>query len=315
MENPYARSAEPAAAPSTPEGQRLADYEAAIGPNSGYYLKYFEQFDGGESKVSWHWPAFFVSSWWWLYRKMWLWGILTLVWPWIVFFVIAIAAGVSASASKSAPIAVIAIGAILMIVPYFVLPIFANALYWRHVNGLIQRLPKSIASVPEKRIARLERNGGTGVGPMIAVMVGGGFVMTFFIGIVAAISIPAYQDYSLRSQVTEGLNLAAAVKAEVAEYYAQKGTWPDQADLGFEPPSGKFVTEVAASGGSVVITYGNAVNQKLQGQRLAIIPGVDSQGNIVWACGFRALPEGVESAGGPYGSDVEGKYLPAACRE
>src|SRR6188474_574688 len=49
----------------------------------------------------------------------------------------------------------------------------------------------------------------------------------FFVGgILAAIAIPAYQDYSIRAQVTEGLNLAAAVKAAVAETFAQSGTWP-----------------------------------------------------------------------------------------
>jgi type IV pilus assembly protein PilA len=309
MENPYSHA--PAAAPSTPEGQRLADYEAAIGPNSGYYLKYFEQFDGGESKASWHWPAFFVNSWWCLYRKMWLPGILLLLWPWILAFVLSIAFAIT----QPPPAVMIGIGGLLLFTPYILMPIFANALYWRHINGLISRLPSSVASIPEKRIARLERNGGTGVGPMIAVMVGGGFIFLFIFGIVAAISIPAYQDYTIRAQVTEGLNLAAPLKAQVAEYYAQKGAWPDQADLGDELPSGKYVTEVSVSGGSVVITYGNEVNQQLRGQRLAILPGVDSQGNIVWACGNHSLPEGVESGAGPYGSDVANKYLPTACRE
>src|SRR5262245_54965164 len=180
MENPYAQSAaEPA--PSTPEAQRLADYEAAIGPNSGYYLKYFEQFDAGESQTSWHWPAFFASSWWCLYRKMWLWGILTLVWPLILGVLLAIIFGVT----QPGPAVMVGLGLVLLFAPYFLLPIFANSLYWKHINRLIERLPKSIATVPDKRLARLERNGGTGVGPMIAVIVGGGFFFVFIIGILA----------------------------------------------------------------------------------------------------------------------------------
>jgi len=313
MENPYAQSA--AAPPSSPEAQRLADYESAIGPNSGYYLKYFEQFDAGESRASWNWPAFFVSSWWCLYRKMWLWGILTLLWPWIMFFVFSIVVGIAAAATKSAPIAAIVICSLILIAPYFLLPIYANAFYWRHINRLIESLPKSIATVPDKRLARLERNGGTGVGPMIAVMVGGGFFFIFIFGIIAAVSIPAYQDYTIRSQITEGLNLASMAKAEVAEYYAEKKAWPEQEDLGGEPRSGKYVTEVIVKSGSVVITYGNAVNSQLTGQRLAILPGVTSSGDIVWACGNHALPDGVESGTGPYGSDVLNKYLPKDCRE
>ena len=313
MENPYAQSAAPP--PSTPEAQRLADYEAAIGPNSGYYLKYFEQFDAGESTVSWHWPAFFVTPFWFMYRKMWLWGLLSLLWPWILLFVMGIAIGVAAAASKSAPITLIVITGLLLIAPYILLPIFANSLYWRHINRLIERLPKSIASVPEKRIARLERNGGTGVGPMIAVIVGGGFFFIFIFGIMAAVSIPAYQDYTIRSQITEGLNLAGAAKAEVAEYYAQNKAWPEQADLGSELRSGKYVTEVIVKTGSVVITYGGQANKNIQGQRLAILPGVSANGDIVWACGNHPLPDGVESGTGPYGSDVANKYLPANCRE
>ena len=52
----------------------------------------------------------------------------------------------------------------------------------------------------------------------------------FIVGMVAAIAIPAYQDYTIRAQVTEGLNLASAPKAAVAEYYAQHGEWPLDAE-------------------------------------------------------------------------------------
>ena len=51
-------------------------------------------------------------------------------------------------------------------------------------------------------------------------------IVVAIIGILAAIAIPAYQDYTIRSQVTEGLSLASAVKAGVAEYYANYGSWP-----------------------------------------------------------------------------------------
>ena len=51
-------------------------------------------------------------------------------------------------------------------------------------------------------------------------------IVVAIIGILAAIAIPAYQDYLIRSQVSEGLTMASAAKASVAEFYANKGTWP-----------------------------------------------------------------------------------------
>ena len=51
-------------------------------------------------------------------------------------------------------------------------------------------------------------------------------IVVAIIGILAAIAMPAYQDYTIRAQVSEGLTLAAAAKAAVAEFYANKGKWP-----------------------------------------------------------------------------------------
>jgi len=86
-------------------------------------------------------------------------------------------------------------------------------------------------------------------------------IVVAIIGILAAIAIPAYQDYLIRSQVSEGLTMAAAAKAGVAEFYANKGTWPSgNSAAGMGEPSeiqGKYVQSIEVKDGGIEITYGN----------------------------------------------------------
>jgi len=311
MENPYAQTA--GAAPATAEDQRASDYQAAIGTNSEYYLPRFEELDRGGSRIGWNWPAFFVTSPWFLYRKMWLPGVLNLVYPFALSFVCGIAAAVLVGPIKEHPAIFGFAFLALLAAPWFLLPMYANALYWRHIGKLIERMPRAVAQDPARRAVRLEREGGTGGGGVIAVCLVLGFI--FITGLLAAIAIPAYQDYTIRAQVTEGLNLAVPIKASVAEFYAQNGNWPEQVDLGAEVPSGKYVSKVVVKGGSVIIVYGGNANAKLQSQGLALAPALGSQGDIVWICGNRAAPSGTHrTADGPTGSDLPDKYLPSACR-
>jgi type IV pilus assembly protein PilA len=162
-------------------------------------------------------------------------------------------------------------------------------------------------------------------------------IVVAIIGILAAIAIPAYQDYTIRAQVTEGLNLAGSVKAEVADYYAQFGVWPTAMSgaagtLGKavnEVPRGKYVSQVALNNGTIIITYSNAngfqANATINGQTLAMQPmlsGADATGNndVVWICGNRAIPQGQvhdPAVAAPLASantTLGNKYLPASCR-
>ncbi len=302
MHNPYAHTAAPR--PETPEAQLKADYEAAIGPNTGYYLKQFEDLDAGGSKAGWHWPAFFVTTFWFVYRKMWLPGILNFAWPLIAIIIGGILVAVLGTTAS------VVIYLLLLLAPSILLPIYANAIYRRHIRKLIERMPASVADVPEKRVSRLEREGGTSIGAVFGVVAAG----VFMLGILAAIAIPAYQDYTIRSQVTVGLNMAADVKGQVAEFWAQQQRWPDQRDLGDQMPGGTYVESVGVAAGSVVIQYGNQAHQNIANKRLALTPGVSADGEIRWACGNASMPDGLDPAGGPSGSDLPNKYLPASCR-
>jgi type IV pilus assembly protein PilA len=148
---------------------------------------------------------------------------------------------------------------------------------------------------------------------MLAILFGLGF---FYLAIVAGISVPAYQDYMVRAQVTEGLNLAASSKAAVAEYYAQKGEWPlDAASAGVNPLAGKSVESVTVANGSVVITYGRAADSNIADARLILTPAVTDRGDLVWICGEQPTPPDVVQTGpGPRGTNVAPKYLPKQCR-
>ena len=150
-------------------------------------------------------------------------------------------------------------------------------------------------------------------------------IVVAIIGILAAIAIPAYQDYVIRSQVSEGLTLASSVKTSVAEYFADRGQWPaTEAALGItQPPSGKYVSGITVANGTITITYGHDANTAIQGanNQMALKPLVSSNLDVVWQCGDN-VPTSTsvgEYSGGASGTVnagtlVLGKYRPSNCR-
>ena len=96
-------------------------------------------------------------------------------------------------------------------------------------------------------------------------------IVVAIIGILAAIAIPAYQDYLIRSQVSEGLTMAAAAKAGVSEFYANKGDWPSSnsaAGMGAASDiQGKYVQSIEVTDGGIEITYGNEANATSSAER------------------------------------------------
>ncbi len=157
-------------------------------------------------------------------------------------------------------------------------------------------------------------------------------IVIAIIGILAAIAIPAYQDYTIRSQVTEGLTLAGAVKTGVAESFAGTGNWPvglDQAggdDL--VHPNGKYVTDIDVGTGTITITYGNDSNSAINGNFLLLRPMLSGNNDVVWLCGYytaaatvtagdiaAADGSGTDSDDNVGGTDIESKYLPQSCRD
>ena len=155
-------------------------------------------------------------------------------------------------------------------------------------------------------------------------------IVVAIIGILAAIAIPAYQDYTIRSQVAEGLTLAADLKVAVAEQIANSGEWPvDETNIGqvTGEKRGKYVGSVAVDLGTINITYagtatGGEANAAIDGLVLSIKPRLSLNNDVLWICGRAAdIEDSVEedSAGTASGenitdADLFDKYLPSACR-
>lgn len=140
----------------------------------------------------------------------------------------------------------------------------------------------------------------------------------FLVGFLAAIVIPAYQDYTLRSQVTQGLDLASAVKIAVVEHFAATGQWPrDLRELKFDSvPRGPYVTFTALNHGTVVIRYSSAAGAPLRRQQVTVRPTVTPDGQVIWSCGY-SPDMGVDPATGaasPHATTIPPKYLPSGCR-
>ncbi len=129
-------------------------------------------------------------------------------------------------------------------------------------------------------------------------------IVVAIIGILAAIAIPAYLDYAIRSQVAHGINLAAGAKVAVAEYYQDQGVYPsDNATAGLAAAAtitGKYVVQVEITGaGFIQVTFGKDANVKILNAVMTIAPN-DNDGSMSWACSGDAT--------------LVDKWLPPACR-
>jgi type IV pilus assembly protein PilA len=147
-------------------------------------------------------------------------------------------------------------------------------------------------------------------------------IVVAIIGILAAIAIPAYQDYLIRSQVTEGLSLAGAAKAAVAETFSNTGTAPaNRLAAGMSntstDTSGKYVSAVEVAAGVITITYNtNETNAKIKGNNLTLTPYITADNSVAWRCGNAPAPNNLTNTmGNATGTtNVPDKYMPKACR-
>jgi len=150
-------------------------------------------------------------------------------------------------------------------------------------------------------------------------------IVIAIIGILAAMAIPAYQNYTIRAQVTEGLSLADGWKTAISEYYAQYGSFPTCSTTATAggagciaatgATSGKYASGVVVTtGGEIKITYsGPQANARLNGLNLYLAPGTDTNQDVIWVCGSASTPTGVTLASTAPTTNVPAPYLPSAC--
>ena len=147
-------------------------------------------------------------------------------------------------------------------------------------------------------------------------------IVVAIIGILASLAVSAYQTYTVRAQVSEGVSMAAGAKVPIVDAYTNSGTAPaDRTAAGMSPnatdTSGSYVGAVAVTNGRVDITFsGPRAHQAIFGQTLSLTPYETNGNTVVWRCGNASQPAGVLLPGGaPHQFPTfEARYLPSACR-
>ena len=133
-------------------------------------------------------------------------------------------------------------------------------------------------------------------------------IVVAIIAILAAIAIPAYQNYVIRAQVTEGMSLADGAKTGMSEFYASTGRWPStNTSAGIANAAsitGNYVSSanVGTTAGMITVIYDNKANTAISGDILAL-SATPNGGSISWTC----KPTGTYTT-------VSAVYLPASCR-
>jgi len=129
-------------------------------------------------------------------------------------------------------------------------------------------------------------------------------IVVAIIGILAAVAIPAYQDYIARAQVSEAISLTSSGKTPFAEFYADKGVWPSEASEVMGNTNGKYVSAITITtgngvSGSLVVTArmnDTGINTAITGSTLEV---TTSDGGRNWNC---------------TGGSILAKFRPSACR-
>ncbi|HEZ5463683.1 TPA: pilin [Neisseria meningitidis] len=145
-------------------------------------------------------------------------------------------------------------------------------------------------------------------------------IVIAIVGILAAVALPAYQDYTARAQVSEAILLAEGQKSAVTEYYLNHGTWPkNNTSAGVASSStikGKYVEKVEVKNGVITAEMkSSGVNKEIQGKKLSLW-AKRQDGSVKWFCGLPVTRADNAKDDAVTGTDkIDTKHLPSTCRD
>ncbi|MBH2464877.1 pilin [Neisseria meningitidis] len=145
-------------------------------------------------------------------------------------------------------------------------------------------------------------------------------IVIAIVGILAAVALPAYQDYTARAQVSEAILLAEGQKSAVTEYYLNHGIWPgDNNSAGVASSSkikGKYVKEVEVAKGVITAEMkSSGVNKEIQGKKLSLW-AKRQDGSVKWFCGQPVTRDAnATNVTADSGNEIDTKHLPSTCRD
>lgn len=269
-------------------GSTAEYYKAILGPvNQDYYLDMFAGFDrAGAVSVIWHRHAFFASFFWLLYRKMWREALIYFLAPYLLMPLLGVIGG---------PF-LVTLGYMLYTVGIvFWLPMYANALYYKHCKKHIATVSASSGDL-QQQLNELSVRGGT---IDLARMWLLALVSVVVLGILAAIAIPAYQGYSVKTHTAKAYAMGERAAGKVSDFYISHRVIPTSlSETGFSEPMPTYIREIGMSprNGAVTVTMDGPV---VGGKSFTLEPSLGEGGQLNWSCMSENILE---------------QYLPQQCR-
>lgn len=270
-------------------GNAAEYYKAILGPvNQDYYLDIFSGFDRDEAvSATWHWPAFYATFFWLLYRKMWREALIYFLAPILLMPMLGVIGGTF----------LVTLGYMLYAMGIvFWLPVYANALYYKHCKKQIAAVSASSGDV-QQQLSALSARGGT----VSAARMGGVVLASVVVlGIIVAIAMPAYQGYAVKSRTAKAYAMAERAASKVSDFYMSHRAIPTSlSETGYSEAMPNYIRLISMSprNGAVTVMMDGPV---VGGKSFTLEPALGEDGQLSWSC---------------MSEQIQNKYLPPQCRQ